>query len=172
MPTEPFRMSRQSFLVMHGVKLAVCLWATVLLGVLAWLNCECGGATVLLPPFAATLTILVYLPDAPVARPIAVVFGSVFGAVIGTVLSLFLGAGAGVATLAAVAAMVLLPLFRVFHPPGVALAMCPPLLHLGPWFAIEVVLPFMLAAVTTWAMISRRLRGLPRYPAPLSMRTD
>jgi CBS-domain-containing membrane protein len=88
----------------------------------------------LVPPFAATLTILVYLPNTPVARPIAVVCGSVLGAAIGTVLSLFSGTGAGVATLAAVTTMALLALFRVFHPPGVALAMCPALLHLGPFF--------------------------------------
>jgi hypothetical protein len=53
---------------------------------------------------------------------------------------------------------------RVFHPPGTALAMCPALLHLGPSFAPEVVLPFTLVAVISWAVISRLLRGLPGYP--------
>jgi CBS-domain-containing membrane protein len=113
----------------------------------------------LLPPFAATLTILVYLPNAPVGRPVAVVCGSVLGAAIGTVLCLFLGAGGDVASLAAVTTMVLLPLFRVFHPPGVALAMCPALLHLGVLFPIEIVLPFTLAALMSWAMINRLLEG-------------
>jgi CBS-domain-containing membrane protein len=146
-----------SWLVEHGLKLVGCLWATALLGVLAWLNRQNGGMTFLVPPFAATLTIMVYLPNAPVARPVAVVCGSVFGAAIGTVLSLFLGVGADVATLAAVTTMVLLPLARVFHPPGVALAMCPALLHLGLRFPIEVVLPFTLAAVLSWALIKRLL---------------
>jgi CBS domain-containing membrane protein len=140
-----------------------------LLGALTWLDLR-DGPIFLLPPFAATLTILVYLPNTPVAQPITVVGGSVFGAATGTVFCLYLGPGAGVAVLAALAAMIMLPLLRVFHPPGAALAMCPALLHLGPWFAVEVVLPFTLAAVISWALMSRLLRGLPRYPVPSSIR--
>jgi CBS-domain-containing membrane protein len=147
-----------------------CLWMAGLLGALTWLDLR-DGTCLLLPPFAATLTILVYLPDTPVARPVAVVCGSVFGAATGTVFSLVLGPGAGVAMLAALAAMITLPLLRVFHPPGTALAMCPALLHLGPWFALEVVLPFTLVAVISWAVISRLLRGLPRYPITPSIGT-
>jgi CBS-domain-containing membrane protein len=143
-----------------GPALLGCLWMAGLLGALTWLDLR-DGAIFLLPPFAATLTILVYLPNTPVAQPVAVVCGSVFGAAIGTVFSLVLGSGAGVAMLAALAAMIMLPLLRVFHPPGTALAMCPALLHLGPWFALEVVLPFTLVAVISWAAISRLLRGLP-----------
>jgi len=101
-----------------------------------------------------------------------VVCGSVLGAAIGTLLSLIFGFSPGIAVLAALAAVIILPLLRVFHPPGIALAMCPALLHLGPWFAVEVVLPFTLAAVTSWALISRLLRGLPGYPLPLSIGTD
>jgi CBS-domain-containing membrane protein len=145
-----------------GPALLGCLWMPGLLGALTWLDLRDGA--ILLPPFAATLTILVYLPNTPVAQPVAVVCGSVFGAATGTVFSLVLGSGAGVAMLAALAAMIMLPLLRVFHPPGTALAMCPALLHLGPWFAFEVVLPFTLVAVISWAAISRLLTGLPRYP--------
>src|ERR1700740_3255441 len=101
-----------------------CLWMAGLLGALTWLDFR-DGAIFLLPPFAATLTILVYLPNTPVAQPVAVVCGSVFGAATGTVFSLVLGSGAVVAMLAALAAMIMLPLLRVFHPPGTALAMCP-----------------------------------------------
>jgi CBS domain-containing membrane protein len=75
-----------------------------LLGVLTWLDLL-DGAIFLIPPFAATLTILVYLPHTPIAQPVAVICGSVFGAATGTVLSLVLGSGAGVAMLAALAAM-------------------------------------------------------------------
>jgi CBS domain-containing membrane protein len=139
-----------------------------LLGALTWLDFR-DGAAFLLPPFAATLTILVYLPNTPVAQPVAVVCGLVFGAAAGTVFSVVLGSGAGVAVLAALATMILPPLLRVFHPPGTALAMCPALLHLGPWFALEVVLPFTLVAVISWALITRLLRGLPRYPLPSSI---
>jgi HPP family len=85
---------------------------------------------------------------------------------IGTVLSVLVGFGPGVALLAALTAMIMLPLLRVFHPPGVALAMCPALSHCGAWFAILVVLPFTLAAVISCAVLSRLVSSWPRYPAP------
>jgi hypothetical protein len=50
-----------------------------------------------------------------------VVGGSLLGAAIGTVLSVLVGFGPGVALLAALTAMIMLPLLQVFHPPGVAL---------------------------------------------------
>jgi CBS-domain-containing membrane protein len=118
------------------------------------------------PTFRGTLTILVYQPNVSIAQPIAVVCGSLLGAAIGTVLSVLLGLGPGVALLAALTAMIMLPLLRVFHPPGVALAMCPALLHCGAWFAILVVLPFTLAAVISCAVLSRLVGSWPRYPAP------
>jgi HPP family len=83
------------------------------------------------------------------------VCGSLLGAAIGTVLSVLVGFSPGVASLAALTAMIMLPLLRVFHPPGVASAMCPALLHCGAWFAILVVLPFTLAAVISCAVLSR-----------------
>ena len=88
-----------------------CPWMAALLGALTLLDLW-DGAVFLLPPFAATLTILVYLPNTPVAQPVAVVCGSVFGAATGTGFSLALGSGAGVAMLAALAAMIMLPLLR------------------------------------------------------------
>jgi CBS domain-containing membrane protein len=138
----------------------------VLLGAVAWLDLR-GGGIFLVPPFAVTIVILVYMPDVSIAQPFAVVCGSVSGAAIGTVLSLFLGFGPGTAMAAALTAMIALPLLRAFHPPAVALAMCPPLLHSGSWFAVEVVLPFTLAAVVSAALMSRLLPGRPQYPAPL-----
>jgi CBS-domain-containing membrane protein len=123
------------------------------------------GGLFLIPPFAATLTILVYQPNVPIAQPIAVACGSLFGAAIGTVLSVLLGFGPGIALLAAFIAMIILPLLRVFHPPGVALAMCPALLHSGAWFAILVVLPFTLAAVISRAVLGRVVSNWSRYPA-------
>jgi CBS-domain-containing membrane protein len=142
-----------------------CLWMAALLGALTWLDFR-GGGLFLIPPFAATLTILIYQPNVSIAQPIAVVGGSFLGASIGTVLSVLFGFGPGVALLAALAAMIVLPLLRVFHPPGVALAMCPALLHCGTWFAILVVLPFTLAAVISCALLSHLVSSWPRYPAP------
>jgi hypothetical protein len=73
--------------------------------------------------------------------------------------------------LAALAAMMMLPLLRVFHRSAAALAICPALLHLGPWFALELLLPFTLVAVISWAVMTRLLRGLPRYPMAPSIGT-
>jgi hypothetical protein len=72
----------------------------VLLGALAWLDLRRGGIF-LVPPFAATMTILVYLLDVAIAQPFAIVFGSTLGAAIGTVLSSFLGFGPAIAMVAA-----------------------------------------------------------------------
>jgi CBS-domain-containing membrane protein len=154
-----------SWCTLHRPDMLGCLWMAVLLGSLTWLDFRDGGLF-LIPPFAATVTILVYQPNVPIAQPIAVVFGSVFGAAIGTVFSVLLGFGPGIALLAALTAMIILPLLRVFHPPAVALAMCPALLHSGAWFAIQVVLPFTLSAVISRAVLSRLVSNWPRYPAP------
>jgi CBS-domain-containing membrane protein len=150
----------------HRPAVLGCLWMAVLLGGLAWLDLRRGGIF-LVPPFAATMTILLYLSDVSIAQPFAIVFGSTLGAAIGTVLGWFLGFGPGVAVLAALTALIALPLLRAYHPPGVALAMYPPLLHPGLWFAVQVVLPFTLVAVISAALMSRLLRSWPRYPAPL-----
>jgi CBS-domain-containing membrane protein len=141
------------------------VWMAVLLGALAWLDRRHGG-TFLVPPFAATTSILLYLPQVSIAQPLPIVVGCTAGAVIGTVLSLFIGFGPGVAVLGALVALITLHLARVYHPPGVALAMYAPLLHPGLWFPVEIVLPFTLSAVISAMMMSRLLRGWPQYPAP------
>ena len=123
----PGRMLK-SWCTLHRPDVLGCLWMAVLLGSLTWLDFRDGGIF-LISPFAATLTILIYQPNVSIAQPIAVVGGSPLGAAIGTVLSALIGFGPGVALLAALTAMIMLPLLRVFHPPGVALAMCPALLH-------------------------------------------
>jgi CBS domain-containing membrane protein len=156
-----------SWSTLHRPAVLGSLWMAVLLGALTFLDLRDGGIF-LIPPFAATLTILVHQPNVSIAQPIAVVGGSVLGATIGTVLSLTVGFGPGMAMLAALIAVIMLPLLRVFHPPAIALAMCPALLHSGSWFPVDVVLPFMLAAVISSALLSRLLSCWPRYPAPLS----
>lgn len=42
------------------------------------------------------------------------------------------------------AAIIALPLLRIFHPPGIALARYPALLYRGPLFAVDIVLPLNL----------------------------
>jgi CBS domain-containing membrane protein len=95
----------------------------------------------LVPPFGATLTILMLLPDTPVAQPYALIVGSVCGAAVGTGIS-FLGSGLGMAVLAMIAAFVVISLIHAYHPPAVALAAIPVLLHQGHWFPLLVVLPY------------------------------
>ena len=150
----------------HRPTLPGVLWMAALLGILVWLDDRHDGMF-LIPPFAATMTILLYLPNASVAQPVAIVCGSTLGAAIGTVLGLALGFGPGVAMAAVLTALIALPLLRVYHPPGVALAMYPPLLHPGLWFAVQVVLPFTLTAVLSAALMSRLLPSWPQYPASL-----
>jgi CBS-domain-containing membrane protein len=121
----------------------------------------------LIPPFGATLTILIDLPQAPVAQPYALVAGSVVGASVGTLVSLF-SRGSFMAILAAVLAFGIINLIHAYHPPGVALAMYPLLLHPGHWFPLSVVLPFTVIAAGSAALLSRLVRKWPAYPKPLT----
>ena len=120
----------------------------------------------LVPPFAATLTILMLLPDATIAQPYALITGSVVGAAVGTGISFF-GSGLGVAVLAMIVAFVVISLIHAYHPPGVALAIYPVLLHPGHWFPLLVVLPFTVLAVASAAALSKWSRNWPEYPKPL-----
>ena len=141
---KPDKVARRSHMLVRIVAhwgasqrppLAGVMWMAVLLGILVWLDDQHEGIF-LVPPFAATMSILLYLPSVSIAQPFAIVCGSVLGATIGTVFSMFLGFGPGVAIAAALTALIVLPLLRAFHPPGVALAMYPALLHPEPWFAV------------------------------------
>jgi CBS-domain-containing membrane protein len=112
--------------------LAGCLWLAGMFGVLAALEANRIGLY-LVPPFGATLSILFLLPDAAIAQRYALIAGSVAGASVGTVMSLF-ARGLGVAVLAAVVGFGVMTLIRAYHPPEVALAIYPVLLHTGKWF--------------------------------------
>ncbi len=145
--------------------LAGYLWIACMFGLLAGLEANKIGLY-LVPPFGATLSILLLLSDAAIAQPYAVITGSVVGASVGTVSSLF-ARGLGVAVVAAVVAFGILSLIRAYHPPGVALAMYPLLLHPGVWFPVAVVLPFTATAVGSAALLSRLVDKWPAYPKPL-----
>jgi CBS-domain-containing membrane protein len=147
------------------LRLSGYLWVAAMFGVLAALEANRIGVF-LVPPFAATLTILMLLPETPVAQPYALIVGSVCGAAVGTGVS-FLGSGLGMAVLAMIAAFVVISLIHAYHPPGVALASIPVLLHPGRWFPLVVVLPFTAAAVGSAVAMSKWLRGWPVYPKSL-----
>ena len=148
-----------------ALRLSGYIWVAAMFGVLAALQANRIGVF-LVPPFAATLTILMLLPDTPVAQPYALIVGSVCGAAVGTGAS-FLGSGLGTAVLAMIAAFVFISLIHAYHPPGVALASIPVLLHPGHWFPLLVVLPFTAAAVGSAAAMSKWLPGWPVYPKSL-----
>lgn len=131
------------------------IWMTTLLGVLAWLGSS-QNAIFLVPPFGASLAILLYLPEARIAKPLPVICGSVGGAVLGAILAVPLGTGPSTAVVAGLTAALVLTALKVFHPPGVALAMYPALMHVSPWFPLEVVLPFTLVAVLSAPLARRR----------------
>ena len=145
--------------------LAGYLWVAGMFGVLATLEANKVGLY-LVPPFGATLSILLLLSDAAIAQPYAVIAGSVTGAAIGTLAGLF-AQGLGMAVVAAVVAFGVMNLIRAYHPPGVALAMYPLLLHPGNWFPVLVVLPFTATAVASASLLSRLVDQWPAYPKPL-----
>ncbi len=123
----------------------------------------------LVPPFAATLTILLLLPQSPIAQPIPVVLGTTLGATVGTAVAL-IGHGPVYAVLVATLMVVVLPLLRIYHPPGVAISMYPLMLHTSLIFPFAVVLPFTLVAVTSCHLLSRRVPSWRDYPLPLTTR--
>jgi CBS domain-containing membrane protein len=141
------------------------VWALSMFGILAFLEFNKIGLY-LVPPFAATLSILLLLPDAPIAQPYALIVGSVVGASIGTLLS-FLASGLGAAVLAAIIACLVICAIHAFHPPGVALSLYPVLFHPGNWFPLVVVLPFTVIAVCSAALLSKLIEKWPTYPKAL-----
>jgi HPP family len=108
------------------LRLSGYLWVAAMFGVLATLEANRIGVF-LVPPFAATLTILMLLSEAPVAQPYALIVGSVCGAAVGTGASFF-GSGLGVAVLAMIAAFVLISLIHAYHRsrPGIHSRPAPP----------------------------------------------
>jgi CBS domain-containing membrane protein len=141
------------------------LWFLSMFGILAILEDNRIGLY-LIPPFGATLTILLDLSEAAVAQPYALVVGSVVGASVGTLLSLF-SHGAVMAIVAAIVAFGIVNLIHAYHPPGVALAMYPLLLHPGHWFPLTVVLPFTVIAAGSATLLSSLVETWPTYPLPL-----
>ncbi len=140
------------------------LWALSLLVLLALADQSLHRLAVyLVPPFAATLSILLYLPQQAVAQPLPVVAGSTLGAASGTLLAL---AVHGPMAAALIAGLLLwgLPRLGIYHPPAIALSMYPLLLHPGHWFPVIVVLPFTLVAVFSHSLLSSAVPSWIRYP--------
>lgn len=141
------------------------VWVLCMFGLLAALETNRIGLF-LVPPFGASLTILLVLPRAQIAQPYPLIVGSITGATVGTLLCL-VARGSVMAIVAAILAFGILNLIRAYHPPGVALAMYPPLLHAGAWFPVFVVLPFTVTAVSSAAILSRLVKTWPAYPKPI-----
>jgi len=143
-------------------------WFVLVMALLALLDRAHTGLSWTVPPFGATMTILIFLPEVPIAQPGPVIIGSVCGAAIGTALAEF-GHGAVYAAAAASICVIVLSLLRILHPPAIALSMLPLLLHPGFWFPLAVVLPVTSALVLSAALLSR-IPGAWSRPYPLSRR--
>lgn len=140
------------------------VWGALLLVIAALIDEKLHTVSIfLVPPFAAMVSILLYLPQQPVAQPLPVVLGSTVSALVGTGVAFF-SHGAVAASLVAAALLVMLPRLGIYHPPGIALGMYPLLLKPGPWFPLIVVLPFTLVAVGSHLVLSRRVPHWPPYP--------
>ncbi len=145
--------------------LAGHLWVVCMFGVLAVLEANKIGLY-LVPPFGATLSILLLLPEAAIAQPYALIVGSVASASVGSLIGMF-DRGLGMAVFAAIVAFGVMSLIHAFHPPGIALALYPILLHTGHWFPLVIVLPFTVLAVGSAAVLSKLIDKWPAYPKPL-----
>lgn len=155
----------------NRVSAARVTWFVLMLGVMAALEYVSDvrffqEVIWLVPPFAATLSILLLLPAASIAQPIPIVVGSTLGAAIGTAAAVAVH-GPVFAVAAAVSTLLILSALGLYHPPGVALSMYPLLLHPGVLFPLVVVLPFTLIAVVSAAFLSRRIGSWPSYPRAL-----
>ncbi len=153
------------------ISMAAMIWFLAMLGFLAAMDFLAGGSHLhrtiwLVPPFAATLSILILLPSASIAQPIAVVAGSTLGAFLGSASALVVH-GPWFAVVVAAMTLLILSILRIYHPPGVALSMYPLLLHAGTIFPLGVVFPFTVVAVCSAAILSRFVKSWPRYPRPL-----
>ncbi|MDA8343945.1 MAG: HPP family protein [Thermaerobacter sp.] len=158
MPSAPVRTGQVSHLWSGYI------WFVLMLALVALPDGQPGVLRVLLvPPFAATLSIVLRLSEQDVAQPLPVVLGSTLGAAIGTVFS-FSVHGPVWAVVAAVATFVLLNALRTYHPPALALSMYPLLLRPSVLFPLIPVAAFTLVAVGSAAVLSRRVAGWPTYP--------
>lgn len=140
------------------------VWGVALLGLSAAMDQALHQVSIfLVPPFAAMVSILLYLPKQPVAQPLPVVLGSLFASALGTGTAVFVH-GPIPAAIVAAGLLWVLPRIGLYHPPAIALAMYPLLLNPGPWFPVVVVLPFTLVAVLSHIALSRLIPGWPSYP--------
>lgn len=144
------------------------IWFLLLLSMLAFLD-GFTNFVWLVPPFGAMLSILILLPESPIAQPFPVILGSTVGAGIGTLFSLF-ARGPPYAVLASLITLVVIWALRIYHPPVAALAMYPLLLSSGIYFPLVVVLPFTVLAVASCALLSRLFKKNWR-PCPLALQS-
>jgi len=132
---------------------------------LAWLDDQHEGIF-LVPPFAATMSILLCLPSVSIANR------SLSSSAQSLARRSALCSACSSASVLALRSLLAHRADRVafaacVSSPGIALAMFPVLLHPGPWFAVSGRTAIHVAAVISYAVMSRLLNSWPRYPAPL-----
>ncbi|AUW93337.1 HPP family protein [Sulfobacillus sp. hq2] len=142
----------------------VYVWFFLILGLFAAVDHLPWRVTAfLVPPFGATLSLIVSLPQQHVSQPFPIIAGGTVGAGIGSLIALW-GHGPFLAALAALVAFVILPPLGMYFPPAVAFAIFPVLIKTSPWFPFLSVFPFTVVATGSSALLSRYWKGWPSYP--------
>jgi CBS-domain-containing membrane protein len=139
------------------------LAATVALAAVAHL----ASPDVFALPFVASACVVAMVPQAPLARPVALLLGYGASTVIAAAATAFVRPSMWTAVVAAVASTVAMLLLKAPHPPAAVAAALIGLHGDGPGHLLQAVGP-AVAIILAVAVLAGR--GLPAYRYPLSWR--
>lgn len=157
---------RQAFLQRYPFRLPwqTYVWFGVILGLFALIDQQPWHLTAfLVPPFGATLTLIVALPQQTVSQPGPIILGGTLSAAVGSLLGLWFH-GPLIAALAGIIVFLILPPLGLFFPPGIAFAIFPLLVKTTPWFPVLSVFPFTVVACGSASFLSQHVKDWPSYP--------
>tara|TARA_Y100000590_G_C15615860_1_gene975709 strand:- start:881 stop:1354 length:474 start_codon:yes stop_codon:yes gene_type:complete len=134
----------------------------ICIGFLAYLNMTIDGSIWLIPPFGASMVLVMTVHESPLAQPKNLIFGHVLSALSGVIVYILLGEsfyslGAGVAL-----AIFIMMLTNTIHPPAGA---NPIIVILGGKGLSFILMPVAIGAViiTLFAIIYNKMLG-KNYP--------
>ncbi|MFD0557346.1 HPP family protein [Stackebrandtia endophytica] len=132
--------------------------ATALLLPLAVITATTGMELLALP-FAATAGIIALSPDAPAARPRAILLAHLLAAVAGLAVTGWLGPSVWAAVSAAVVIFMPMLLLRAVHPPAIATAALIGLTDPPVWFLISPVVTASLLLIAVGWLVGKVADG-------------
>lgn len=121
------------------------------------------GVELLALPFAATAGILALSPDAPAARPRAILLGQLLAGVAGLSITGWLGPSVWAAVISAVVIFVPMLLLRAVHPPAIATAALIGLNDPSVWYLASPILAASLILIAGAWLVGKVADG-HRYP--------